>query len=214
MKDLIRIRQQIISPIILLNGNSLEELFDNGTCVINTLYGRHISPRANSAKIDSLKMFIKIPKQCLNIDIEEHKNKLFYFSLIHRHDIISFLENDLELSMMYHEARARYAISGSLKYQKQINLIYNIAAFKKIINNLSKIINNLSLSHAYAINKISKYGQYRNLYITKNSFNNKESYKNAFHYNEVHEVSIKDVNIKKMAKLINKLNRLNYFKNE
>lgn len=207
MKDLIRIRQQIISPIILLNGNSLEELFDNGTCIINTLYGRHISPRTNSAKIDSIKMFIKIPKQCLNIDIEEHKNKLFYFSLIHRHDIIRFLENDPELCMRYNETRARYAISGSLKYQKQINLIYNIAAFRKIINNLS-------LSHAYAINKIPKYGQYRNLYITKNSFDNKESYKNTFNYNEVHEVSIKDVNIKKMAKLINKLNRLNYFKNE
>lgn len=207
MKDLIRIRQQIISPIILLNGNSLEELFDNGTCVINTLYGRHISPRTNSAKMDSLKMFIKIPKQCLNIDIEEHKNKLFYFSLIHRHDIISFLENDPVLRMRYDETRARYAISGSLKYQKQINLIYNIAAFRKIINNLS-------LSHAYAINKISKYGQYRNLYITKNSFDNKESYKNTFHYNEVHEASIKDVNIRKIAKLINKLNKLNYFKNE
>lgn len=207
MKDLIRIRQQIISPIILLNGNSLEELFDNGTCIINTLYGRYISPRANSAKIDSLKMFIKIPKQCLNIDIEEHKNKLFYFSLIHRHDIISFLENDPELRVRYNETRARYAISGSLKYQKQINLIYNIAAFRKIINNLS-------LSNAYAINKISKYGQYRNLYITKNSFDNKESYKNTFNYNEVHEVSIKDVNIRKIVKLINKLNKLNYFKNE
>lgn len=207
MKDLIRIRQQIISPIILLNGNSLEELFDNGTCVINTLYGRHISPRTNSAKIDSLKMFIKIPKQCLNIDIEEHKDKLFYFSLIHRHDVIRFLENDPELRMRYNEARARFAISGSLKYQKQINLIYNIAAFRKIINNLS-------LSYAYAINKIPKYKLYRNLYITKNSFDNKESYKNTFNYNEVHEVSIKDVNIKKIAKLINKLNRLNYFKNE
>lgn len=207
MKDLIRIRQQIISPIILLNGNSLEELFDNGTCVINTLYGRHISPRTNSAKMDGLRMFIEIPKQCLNIDIEEHKDKLFYFSLIHRHDIIRFLENDPELRMRYNEARARYAISGSLKYQKQINLIYNIAAFRKIINNLS-------LSHAYAINNISKYGQYRNLYITKNSFDNKESYKNTFNYNEVHDISIKYVNIKKMAKLINKLNKLNYFKNE
>lgn len=207
MKDLIRIRQQIISPIILLNGNSLEELFDNGTCVINTLYGRHISPRTNSAKMDGLRMFIEIPKQCLNIDIEEHKDKLFYFSLIHRHDIIRFLENDPELRMRYNEARARYAISGSLKYQKQINLIYNIAAFRKIINNLS-------LSHAYAINNISKYGQYRNLYITKNSFDNKESYKNTFNYNEAHDISIKYVNIKKMAKLINKLNKLNYFKNE
>lgn len=207
MKDLIKIRQQIISPIILLNGNSLEELFDNGTCVINTLYGRHISPRTNSAKMDGLRMFIEIPKQCLNIDIEEHKDKLFYFSLIHRHDIIRFLENDPELRMRYNEARARYAISGSLKYQKQINLIYNIAAFRKIINNLS-------LSHAYAINNISKYGQYRNLYITKNSFDNKESYKNTFNYNEAHDISIKYVNIKKMAKLINKLNKLNYFKNE
>ena len=207
MKDLIRIRQQIISPIILLNGNSLEELLDNGTCIINTLYGRYISPRTNSAKIDSLKMFIKIPKQCLNIDIEEHKNKLFYFSLIHRHDIIRFLENDPELLMRYNEARVRYAISGSLKYQKQVNLIYNIAAFRKIINNLT-------LSYAYAVNKTPKYERYRNLYITKNSFDNKESYKNTFNYNEVHEVSIKDVNIKKMAKLINKLNRLNYFKNE
>ena len=71
MKDLIRIRQQIISPIILLNGNSLEELLDNRTCVINTLYGRYISPRTNSAKMDRFKMFIEIPKQCLNIDIEK-----------------------------------------------------------------------------------------------------------------------------------------------
>ena len=207
MKDLIRIRQQIISPIILLNGNSLEELFDNGTCIINTLYGKYISPRTNSAKIDSLKMFIKIPKQCLNIDIEEHKDKLFYFSLIHRHDVIRFLENDPELSMRYNEARARYMTLGSLKYKKQINLIYNIAAFKIIIKNFLR-------NQIYVVNNTSKYGRYRNLYITKNSFDNKESYKNTFNYNEVHEVSIKDVNIKKMAKLINKLNRLNYFKNE
>jgi hypothetical protein len=207
MKDLIRIRQQIISPIILLNGNSLEELFDNGTCIINTLFGRYISPRTNFAKMDRLKMFVKIPEQCLNIDIEKHKNKLFYFSLIYRHDIISFLENDPELYMRYNEARARYTISGSLKYKKQINLIYNIAAFRIIIKNLS-------LSNTYAINNISKHGRYRNLYITKNSFDNKESYKNTFNYGEVYEVSMKDVNIKKIAKLINKLNRLNYFKNE
>lgn len=207
MKDLIRIRQQIISPIILLNGNSLEELLDNGTCVINSLYGRLISPRTNSTKMDRLKMFIKIPEQCLNIDIEEHKNKLFYFSPIYRYDIIRFLENDPELYMRYNEARARYAISGSLKYKKQINLIYNIAVFRIIIKNLS-------LNHTCAINNISGHGRYRNLYITKNSFDNKESYKNTFNYGEVYEVSMKDVNIKKMAKLINKLNRLNYLKNE
>lgn len=207
MKDLIRIRQQIISPIILLNGNSLEELLDNGTCVINTLYGKYISPRTNSAKMDRFKMFIEIPKQCLNIDIEKYKNKLFYFAQIYRHDVLEFLENDPELYMRYNEARARYTISESLKYKKQINLIYNIAAFRIIIKNLS-------LSQAYATNNISKHGRYRNLYITKNSFDNKESYKNTFNYNEVYEVSMKDVNIKKMAKLINKLNRLNYFKNE
>ena len=207
MKDLIRIRQQIISPIILLNGNSLEELFDNGTCIINTLYGRYISPRTNSTKMDRLKMFIKIPEQCLNIDIGEHKNKLFYSSPIYRHDIIRFLENDPELRIRYDEARAKYMTLGSLKHKKQINLIYNIAAFRIIIKNLS-------LSNIYAINNIAKYGRYRNLYITKNSFDNKESYKNTFNYNEVHEVNIKDVNIKKMARLINKLNRLNYFKNE
>jgi hypothetical protein len=207
MKDLIRIRQQIISPIILLNGNSLEELFDNGTCIINTLYGRYISPRTNSTKMDRLKMFIKIPEQCLNIDIGEHKNKLFYSSPIYRHDIIRFLENDPELRIRYDEARAKYMTLGSLKHKKQINLIYNIAAFRIIIKNLS-------LSNIYAINNIAKYGQYRNLYITKNNFDNKESYKNTFNYSEVYEVSIKDVNIKKMANLINKLNRLNYFKNE
>jgi hypothetical protein len=207
MKDLIRIRQQIISPIILLNGNSLEELFDNGTCIINTLYGRYISPRTNSTKMDRLKMFIKIPEQCLNIDIGEHKNKLFYSSPIYRHDIIRFLENDPELRIRYDEARAKYMTLGSLKHKKQINLIYNIAAFRIIIKNLS-------LSNIYAINNIAKYGRYRNLYITKNSFDNKESYKNTFNYSEVYEVSIKDVNIKKMANLINKLNRLNYFKNE
>jgi hypothetical protein len=207
MKDLIRIRQQIISPIILLNGNSLEELFDNGTCIINTLYGRYISPRTNSTKMDRLKMFIKIPEQCLNIDIGEHKNKLFYSSPIYRHDIIRFLENDPELRIRYDEARAKYMTLGSLKHKKQINLIYNIAAFRIIIKNLS-------LSNIYAINNIAKYGRYRNLYITKNNFDNKESYKNTFNYSEVYEVSIKDVNIKKMANLINKLNRLNYFKNE
>lgn len=207
MKDLIRIRQQIISPIILLNGNSLEELFDNGTCIINTLYGRYISPRTNSTKMDRLKMFIKIPEQCLNIDIGEHKNKLFYSSPIYRHDIIRFLENDPELRIRYDEARAKYMTLGSLKHKKQINLIYNIAAFRIIIKNFS-------LSNIYAINNIAKYGRYRNLYITKNSFDNKESYKNTFNYGEVYEVSIKDVNIKKMANLINKLNRLNYFKNE
>lgn len=207
MKDLIRIRQQIISPIILLNGNSLEELFDNGTCIINTLYGRYISPRTNSTKMDRLKMFIKIPEQCLNIDIGEHKNKLFYSSPIYRHGIIRFLENDPELRIRYDEARAKYMTLGSLKHKKQINLIYNIAAFRIIIRNFS-------LSNIYAINNIGKYGLYRNLYITKNSFDNKESYKNTFNYSEVYEVSIKDVNIKKMANLINKLNRLNYFKNE
>lgn len=207
MKDLIRIRQQIISPIILLNGNSLEELLDNGTCVINTLYGRYISPRTNSAKMDRFKMFIEIPKQCLNIDIEKYKNKLFYFAQIYRHTVLEFLENDPELYIRYHDARTRYMTLGSLKHKKQINLIYNIAAFKIFIKNFLR-------SQIYAINNISKHGQYRNLYITKNSFDNKESYKNAFHYNEVHEVSIKDVNIKKIAKLINKLNRLNYFKNE
>ena len=207
MKDLIRIRQQIISPIILLNGNSLEELLDNRTCVINTLYGKYISPRTNSAKMDRFKMFIEIPKQCLNIDIEKYKNKLFYFAQIYRHDVLEFLENDPELYIRYHDAHTRYMTSGSLKYKKQINLIYNIAAFKIVIKIFLR-------NQIYVINNISKYGRYRNLYITKNSFDNKELYKNTFNYNEVHEVSIKDVNIKKMAKLINKLNRLNYFKNE
>lgn len=207
MKDSIRIRQQIISPIILLNGNSLEELLDNRICVINTLYGKYISPRTNSAKMDRFKMFIEIPKQCLNIDIEKYKNKLFYFAQIYRHDVLELLENDPELYIRYHDARTRYMTLGSLKYKKQINLIYNIAAFKIVIKNFLR-------SQIYVINNTSKYGRYRNLYITKNSFDNKESYKNTFNYNEVYEVSIKDVNIKKMAKLINKLNRLNYFKNE
>lgn len=207
MKDLIRIRQQIISPIILLNGNSLEELLDNGTCVINTLYGKYISPRTNSAKMDRFKMFIEIPKQCLNIDIEKYKNKLFYFAQIYRHDVLEFLENDPELYIRYHDARIRYMTLGSLKYKKQINLIYNIATFKIVIKNFLR-------SQIYAINNTSKYRQYRNLYITKNSFDNKESYKNIFDYGGVYEVNIKDVNIKKIAKLINKLNRLNYLKNE
>ena len=212
MKDLIRIKQQIISPIILLNGNSLEELFDNGTCVINSLYGRHISPRTNSAKMDGLRMFIEIPKQCLNIDIEEHKNKLFYFSLIYRHDIIRFLENDPELYIRYNDACTRYATSRSLKIQKEINLIYNITAFKLAIKNFL-------LSQVCAITNISRYGQninlsYRNLYLTKDSFDNRESWVNSSNCRMSHEVNIKDVNIKKMAKLTNKLNRLNYFKNE
>lgn len=212
MKDLIRIRQQIISPIILLNGNSLEELFDNGTCIINTLYGRHISPKANSAKMDRLKMFIEIPKQCLNIDIEKHKDKLFYFAPIYHYDIQRFLETDPELCTRYNDARSRYIVLGSLKIQKEINLIYNIAAFKLTIKNFL-------LSQTYAVTNISRYGQnlnlsYRGLYITKNSFDNKESYKNTFNSDEIYEISIKDVNIRKIAKLINKLNRLNYFKNE
>lgn len=212
MKDLIRIRQQIISPIISLNGNSLEELFDNRICAINTLYGRYISPRANSAKIDRLKIFIEIPTQCLNIDIEKYKNKLFYFSQIYYYDIKRFLENDPELCVKYSDARARHMISGSLKVQKEINLIYNIAAFKLTIKNFL-------LSQTYATTNISKYGQninlaYRGLYITKNSFDNKESYKNSFNFSETYDISIKHVNIKKTAKLINKLNRLNYFKNE
>lgn len=207
MKDLIRIRQQIISQIILLNGNSLEELLDNRTCVINTLYGRYISPRTNSAKMDRFKMFIEIPKQCLNIDIEKYKNKLFYFALIYRNDILRFLEKDPDLYMRYNDACTRYVTSRSLKYKKQINLIYNIAAFKIIIKNFLR-------SQIYAINNIFKHGRYRNLYITKNSFDNKESYKNTLNYGEAYEVNIKDVNIRKIARLINKLNKLNYFKNE
>lgn len=212
MKDLIRIRQQIISSIILLNGNSLEELFDNKTCIINTLYGRYISPRTNSVKMDRLRIFIEIPKQYLNIDIEEHKYKLFYFALICRNDIIRFLKKDPELYMRYNDAFTRYATSRLLKIQKEINLIYNIAAFKLTIRNFL-------LSQTRAITNISNYGQnlnlgYRGLFITKNSFDNKESYKNTVNYNEIHGVSIKDVNIRKIAKLINKLNRLNYFKNE
>ena len=172
-----------------------------------TLYGKYISPRTNSAKMDRFKMFIEIPKQCLNIDIEKYKNKLFYFAQIYRHDVLEFLENDPELYIRYHDARTRYMTLGSLKYKKQINLIYNIAAFKIIIKNFLR-------SQIYVVNNTSKYGRYRNLYITKNSFDNKESYKNTFNYGEVYEVNIKDVNIKKIAKLINKLNRLNYFKNE
>lgn len=212
MKDLIRIRQQIISPIILLNGNSLEELFDNGTCVINTLYGRHISPRTNSAKMDGLKIFIEIPKQCLNIDIEEHKDKLFYFALIYRNDILRFLKKDPELHMRYNYACTKYVTSRSLKIQKEINLIYNITVFKLAIRSFL-------LSQAYAITNISRYGQnlnlsYRNLYLTKGSFDNKESWVNSLNCRTSHEVSIKDVNIRKIAKLINKLNKLNYFKNE
>lgn len=212
MKDLIRIRQQIISPIILLNGNSLEELFDNETCVINTLFGRHISPRTNSAKMDSLRMFIEIPKQCLNIDIEEHKDKLFYFALIYRNDILRFLEKDSDLYMRYNDARTRYMISRSLKIQKEINLIYNITAFKLAITRFL-------LSQTYAIINTSRYGKninlsYRDLYLTKGSFDNKESWVNSLNCKMSHEVSIKDVNIKKIAKLINKLNKLNYFKNE
>ena len=212
MKDLIKIRQQIISPIILLNGNFLEELFDNGTCVINTLYGRHISPRTNSAKMDRLRMFIEIPKQCLNIDIEEHNDKLFYFALIYRNDILRFLKKDPELHMRYNHACARYVTSRSLKIQKEINLIYNITAFKLAITRFL-------LSQTYAITNISRYGQninlsYRDLYLTKGSFDNKESWVNSLNCRMSYEVSIKDVNIRKITKLINKLNELNYFKNE
>lgn len=212
MKDLIRIRQQIISPIIVLNGNSLEELLDNGTCIINTLYGRYISPRTNSSKMYILKMFIEIPTQCLNIDIGKHKDRLFYFSQIYRYDIERFLENDPELRVRYNNAHARHMTSGSLKAQKEINLIYNIAAFKLTIRNFL-------LSQAHAVTNISKYKQninlsYSDLYITKNSFNNKESYKNAFNSSTIYDVSIKNVNIKKIDKLIKKLNRLNYLKNE
>lgn len=212
MKDLIRIRQQIISPIILLNVNSLEELFDNGTCIMNTLYGRYISPRTNSTKMDRFRMFIEIPKQCLNIDIEKHKDKLFYFTLIYRNDILKFLEKDPELYMKYNDACTRYATSRSLKIQKEINLIYNITAFKLAIISFL-------LSQTYAITNISRYGQnlnlsYRDLYLIKNSFDNKESWKNLSNYSMTHKVSIKDVNIRKIDKLINKLNKLNYFKNE
>lgn len=212
MKDLIRIRQQIISPIILLNGNSLEELLDNGTCVINTLYGRRISPRANSTRMNSLKMFIEIPTQCLNIDIGKYKDKLFYFSQIYHNDIQGFLETDPELRVRYSDVLSRYMVLGSLKIQKELNLIFNIAACKITIKNLL-------LSQTYAMTNISRYGQhlglsYRGLYITKNSFNNNESWKNVSNYVTAHEAIIKDVNIRKMAKLINKLNRLNYFKNE
>ena len=212
MKDLIKIRQQIISPIILLNGNSLEELFDNGTCVINTLYGRYISPRTNSVKMDGLRMFIEIPKQCLNIDIEEHKDKLFYFALIYRDDIIRFLKKDPELYVRYNDACTRYATSRSLKMQKEINLIYNITAFKLAITRFL-------LSQVCAITNISRYRQninlsYRDLYLTEGSFDNKEAYVNSLNCGMSHEVSIKDVNIRKISKLINKLNKLNYFKNE
>lgn len=212
MKDLIRIRQQIISPIITLNGNSLEELLDNGFFTINTLYGRYLSPRTNSYKIDRLRTFIEIPKQCLNVDIEKYENQLFYFSFITKYSVLDFLENDPELWTRYNEAHARLLMSGSLKIQKEMNLIYNIAVFKLAIKDLLQTQVNI-------ITTISRYGKdidlsYRDLKVTNHSFNNKESWKNDLNTSKIHDVSLKDINVKKMSKLINKLNKLNYFKNE
>lgn len=114
--------------------------------------------------------------------------------------------------MRYNYACTRYVTSRSLKIQKEINLIYNITAFKLAIKNFL-------LSQVCAITNISRYGQninlsYSNLYLTKDSFDNKESWVNSLNCRMSNEVNIKDVNIRKIAKLINKLNKLNYFKNE
>lgn len=114
--------------------------------------------------------------------------------------------------MRHNNAFIRYVTSRSLKIQKEVNLIYNITAFKLAITRFL-------LNQVCAITNISRYGQninlsYRDLYLTKGSFDNKESWVNSLNCRMSHEVSIKDVNIRKISKLINKLNKLNYFKNE
>lgn len=210
MNNLIKIRQKIISPIITLNGNSIEELLKNETFIINTKYGKYISPKTNSSKIQCFKVLIKIPKECSRLDLN-NRSQLLFCSTVKDYEINIKIGTDHNFSNRYVELQQKITESPTLKNKKELNILYNTAiceiAIEKFYSDNKIIIDNIK---KYGLSNILTYEK---LFITTNEIEDKFIYKNII--NGIYKkILINYVNMIKMNKLANKLYNLNYFENE
>lgn len=209
MNDFIKLKIKILSKIISLEADSIEELLDKKLITIFTRGGSYLSPCTNSTNFKFLNVCINLPKNYIcDPELKKFKGPFIFKLSIDTVKVYETIRTNTKILERYNYADYANQSNPSLSNQKRKNKIFNIALAKFAIYFLFKNITQL----AYFQKKL-KVNTFRleNIYIYKNEI----EYKYLLDYIRFTEkVTSKNVNIPVLLNMVKKMNNLNIFKDE